>query len=302
MIESTLQCSDRSPSGTDLKFRAPASFIKGSIVQGLDYYGEYARNLNECDYAFYSGITGYKGAFSFTAEYRKYSNFVLGAGINEPPAAVKQQTYRVLNRSIHVSNPLNEEGYQIDMFYNFNNGTVLNLNHSMARNTFGNNTTSFRQYFFEIQSSINEKVDYKAFIDYSEDPFKREENRFSVGLYTDIAIKERIRLLPEVEYQTFQRNNNGVYNFNMLLGLNLNSKLFFAPLAEITNDPFIVREGQSTRLYLGNTVRYKPNSKHTFQFFFGQRRGGPQCSERRSSVHSGRGRRKRPRGRSAAAP
>ena len=252
--------------------------LKGRITQGLDYYVEYAGNIDESDFAFYSSLSGFVDAFSFVLEYKKYDNFILGAGINEPPAGVKQQTYRVLNRSIHVSNPLNEEGYQIDLFYNFKNGTIINLNHSLARNRFGSNTFTFQQYFVELQSSIGKNIDYKAFIDYSRDPFKGEENRISFGLYSDIGLNEKVRILPEFEYQTFKRNESTVYNFNMLLGFNLNSKFFISALGELTNDPFIVREGSDTRLYLGNTIRYQPSYKHTFQFFMGSRRGGPQCS------------------------
>ena len=252
--------------------------LKGKIISGLDYYGEYARNIDEDDYALYSGLTGYVGNFGFSLEYKKYNNFVLGAGINEPPAAVKQQTYRVLNRSIHVSNPTNEEGYQVDLFYNFNDGTVVNFNHSLAVNIFGNTKFSFRQYFLEVQSTIGENIDYKLFLDYSLDPFKGEDNRFSLGLYTDIGVNEKIRFLPELEYQTFERNGSNVYNFNALIGVNINSKIFIAALGELTNDPFLINEGSSTKLYLGNTIRYKYSNQHTLQLFLGERRGGPQCS------------------------
>lgn len=252
--------------------------LKGKVISGLDYYGEYARSLDEDDFALYTGLTGYTGNFGFSLEYKNYKNFVLGAGINEPPAGVKQQTYRVLNRSIHVSNPLNEEGYQVDLFYNFNDGTVINFNHSLAANTFGNTKFTFRQYFFEIQSAIGENIDYKFFIDYSKDPFKGEDNRFSLGLYTDIGINEKMRFLPELEYQTFKRNGSNVYNFNALLGLNINSKIFIAALGELTNDPFLLFDDKPTKLYLGNTVRYKYSNRHTLQLFFGERRGGPQCS------------------------
>ena len=266
----------------DIPNQDPSQYLslhtKGSIIKGLDYYLEYARNTEESDYALYTGISGYTGNFSFSVEYKDYDNFSLGAGINEPPAAVKQQTYRVLNRSIHVSDPFNEKGYQIDLFYNFSNGTIINLNHSLARNDFSGNVTTFRQYFVEIQSSFSESVDYKAFIDFSQDSFKGENDRFSLGLYTDIGINENVRILPEVEYQTFERRGTSVYNFNMAIGLNINSKISFAVLGEVTDDPFILQEDQSTRVYLGNTIRYKPDFKNTFQLFFGERRGGPQCT------------------------
>ncbi len=263
-----------------------SALLNGS-VSGLDYYVEYATSIgedfagihsNENGSAFYTSLTGYAGSFSFTAEYKNYKDFVLGAGINEPAAGVKQQTYRVLNRSIHVSNPINEEGYQLDLFYNLNDGTIINFNHSLAVNNFGGQSFSFRQFFLEVQSSIGEKVEYKGFIDYSQDPFKGESNRFSIGLYSDIEIKENLRFLPEVEYQSFSRSSSDVYNFNMLLGVNVKSKYFFSILGELTNDPFIIKDGQSERLYLGGTLRYKPNYKNTFQLFLGERRGGPQCS------------------------
>jgi len=255
-----------------------SGLLNGSVLNGLDYYGEYATDLENNDFAFYSGITGYSGAFSATIEYKNYKNFVLGAGINEPPAGVKQQTYRVLNRSIHVSNPIDEEGYQIDLLYTLKDGTVLNFNHSLAQNQFGGNTFSFRQFFFEVQSSLNDNIDYKGFLDFSQDPFKGEHDRISLGLYADIGINEKLRFLPEVEYQSFNRGADGLYNFNLLLGLNINSKFFYSALGELSNDPFIIRDGQSKRLYLGNTLRYKPNYRHTVQLFFGERRGGPQCS------------------------
>jgi len=250
--------------------------VEGNIFKGLGYYAEYASDLAENNYAFYTGLNGFSGNFSYSIEYRKYNDFSLGAGINEPPAAVKQQTYRVLNRSIHVSDPFDEDGYQLDLFYNLDNGTILNFNHSLAHN--GAFSSTFTQYFFEIQSSFGKNVEYKAFLDYSKDPFKRENHRYSAGLYTDIGIKKDVRFLPEIEYQIINRNSELIYNFNFLLGLNIGSSLYVGILGELTDDPFIVIEGEESRVFLGGTLRYKPNYNQTFQLFLGERRGGPACT------------------------
>jgi len=59
----------------------------------LEYFGEYARDLAEDNYALFAGLSGFKDNFSYSLEYRNYQNFSLGAGINEPPAGVKQQTH-----------------------------------------------------------------------------------------------------------------------------------------------------------------------------------------------------------------
>lgn len=252
----------------------------GKITKGLNYFGEYAVGVNSGNdsRAIYAGLSGFTGNFSFSVEYKDYNDFFLGVGINEPPAAIKQQTYRTLNRSIHVSDPQEESGYQIELFYNFDSGTILNLNHSLATNPFGSTTTTFRQYFFEIQSFLSESFDFKAFVDYSVDPFKREENRFTIGVYTDFAISKDLRLLPEIEYQTFDRNGSSVYNWSPLLGLKIKSKLFVSVLGDLSSDPFLRDPERNSKLYLGGTVRYTPSYLHTFQAFVGTRRGGPQCT------------------------
>lgn len=253
--------------------------LNGPIIKGLKYHIEYAQNIDDSEQsALYASLNGYKGSFSYNIEYKKYENFVLGSGLNEPPAVVKQQTYRVLNRSIHVSNPVNESGIQVDLFYNFENGNNLNINHSTTKNTFANNSFTFRQFFVEYGGTYNANSDFKLFLDYSDDPFKGESDRISAGLYSDIFLNDEVRFVPEFEFQTFNRNEQSVYNLNFLIGFNIKSKLSFSILTEITDDPFIVREDQTTRIYLGNNIRYKLNNSHTLQMFVGERRGGPQCS------------------------
>lgn len=255
-----------------------SGLFNGSIVKGLDYFGEFSQELEEDNYAFFGGLSGYNGKFSYTLEYRKYQNFLLGAGINEPPAGVKQQTYRVLNRSIHVSDPFDEEGYQIDLFYNFENGTIINFNHAVSDNAFGDERRVFKQYFVELQSTFGKKVEYKAFIDYSQDPFKSEDNRFSIGWYGDVLLNEDFIFSPQIEYQSIDRSGSTLYNLNVLLGLDFKSKYNISVLGELSDDPFLLQSSEDTRFYLGGTLRYKPNYNHTFQVFVGERRGGPACS------------------------
>jgi len=256
-----------------------SGILNGPIVKGLNYYFEYASALSESNkYAFYAGINGYKGNLAFSFEYKIYEDFVLGSGINEPPALIKQHTYKVLNRSTHVTNPLNEEGYQMDLIYSFSDRATLNFNHARATNKFETKKDQFQEYFLEYSSSIDNALDYKVFFDFAQDPFKGESDRVSTGVYTDVKINKNLRILPELEFQNFTRSNEKVRNTNLSIGLSINSKFFFSIITEITNDPFIIKDGQSNRIYLGNTIRYQPNYNNTVQLFFGERRGGPLCS------------------------
>lgn len=254
-----------------------ASGPLGSI---LNYYIEYADNQSDINnHALYAGVNGSYGLLSFNLEYKLYNDFIIGNGYNEPPALVKQHTYRVLNRSTHVTNPLDEEGYQIDLYFDVNEKSSLNFNQALAINQFSGTTFTFQEYFVEWSSSIEEGLDYKVFFDYSEDPFKAEQNRIAVGTYWDIQIGEHMRILPEVEYQQFKRGGSIVRNHSYSIGWQADAKLFLSLLVEGTTDPFLINDASdSQRWYIGSNIRLKPNFKNTFQLFIGERRGGPLCS------------------------
>ncbi len=253
--------------------------VSGDIANGLSYYVEYAHSFSQAnDYALYAGLTGYVGELTYNVEYKKYENFIIGSGLNEPPALIKQHTYKVLNRSTHVTNPLNEEGYQIDLYYPVGESSSINFNHALAANTFGATNFIFRELFAEWSSSLREGLDYKIFLDYAQDPFKGEADRWSTGLYVDLALGGEMRLLPEVEYQRFNRFGSAVNNQSYSLGLHLDKTFFVSVILETTTDPFLVDTGESSRAYLGSNIRFKPNYKNTFQLFLGERRGGPLCN------------------------
>ena len=160
-----------------------------------------------------------------------------------------------------------------------NENTSINFNHALAINDFSAITFTFQEYFIEWSSSLKEGVDYKIFVDYSEDPFKAELNRLSVGSYWDVKVGEHMRILPEIEYQQFNRGTRLVRNHSYSLGWQADEKLFLSILLEGTTDPFLINDaGDNQRWYVGSNFRYKPSFKNTFQLFLGERRGGPLCS------------------------
>lgn len=256
-----------------------SGIFKGPITKKMNYYLEYSQGVEDTDKSsLFAGLTGLVGAFSYNLEYRNYQNIVVGTGINEPPAAVKQQTYRMLNRSIHVSNPDSEDGYQLDLYYSFDNGSVLNLNHARARNRFFGFEPVFQQFFLEWSSNFSKDHDYKLYLDYSKDDLKGEPNRYSLGFYNAIKVNEKWRFLPELEVQQIDRFEGAFWNQFYSLGFSYNNKLNFNFELELTKDPFLLEDGNERTLYPGFNVRYKHNRNHTAQMFLGQRRGGPACT------------------------
>lgn len=267
---------------SDEKYYGMAS-LAGIVSPVTSYYIEVAKNISNYSLSSFSEQASYaiyaNANFSFqnigiSAEYKKYNNFSLGSGINEPPALVKEHTYRLLNRSTHVLQPLNEEGYQLEAFISFKNNSVLTFNHTLAINNFGRKFT-YQEYFTEYAFTIHDKHDIKLFGDYADDPFKQEEYRITLGIASNWEIKNKGFSL-EYEYQQYKKNNSTVQNQLFSLGYNFNHKLNITLVAEASNDPFITNK--SLESWFGGNIRYKINSNHKLQLFAGERRGGPACS------------------------
>ncbi len=253
--------------------------VKGPVTKKLDYYVEYAQQADDVGrHAIYVGLNGFISKLSYSLEFKKYENFVIGSGINEPPALVQQFTYRTLNRSTHVPNPSDEDGLQLELSYGFKSGDILAFNHAIATNEIGSRTFTFRQYFLEWSSQLSEKIPYRFFVDFSEDPFKGQDNRLTLGIYSDISLSSNFVLSPELEWQRFDRETSEAQNFSFQFGLSYKSKFSITLLAESTTDLFLIRDDSNRRNFLGAYLSYKPNNKNTIRLFGGERQGGPACN------------------------
>ncbi len=236
-------------------------------------YLELSNNLSKTNsYAFYGGFNFNKGDFGGSFEIKDYRNFLIGTGINQPPALVREHIYRVLNRSTHVLLPENERGVQAEVFY-AKGKHLFTLNHTIAQNEFGKKFL-FSESFFEYQYNFENGNSFKSFVDFAQDDFKAESNRLSLGAQQDFNIKKR-KLKAEFEFQTFSRQKAQVFNHVYGLSFFPLKNLTVSPILEISNDPFLT---QKTKYYLGAYSRYVLKSKYTFQAFLGERRGGPACN------------------------
>ncbi|MCU4174909.1 DUF6029 family protein [Carboxylicivirga sp. N1Y90] len=255
--------------------------MSGRIWPFLNYYSAYAVSLNGKDggfdaqtHAIYGSLNLALSKFGVSLEVKDYNNFLLGSGINEPPALIREHSYRVLNRSTHVLQPQNETGFQVEAFYQPSINTVLTLNHTRANNDFGI-TFDYKEWFFELSTMVGELTEFKGFMDYADDPFKGEMKRYSGGVNVDRTIKNDYGLKLEVELQTFDREGKSTQNYVGGLTFRYKSKLFVNALSEWSNDAFVT---DSKKIWLGSNVRYKLNGRNNLQLFAGERRGGPACS------------------------
>ena len=88
-------------------------------------------------------------------------------------------------------------------------------------------------------------------------------------------ITKATRVKGEFEFQTSNRSVVYTQNYIGAVIWRLKSKIFVNLLAEWSNDRFVTN---TSKTWLGSTVRYKLNYSNQFQLFVGERRGGPACS------------------------
>lgn len=257
-----------------------ASELSGDITSNLNYYVSYAQKLGDTNsnnkaHAIYGSLNFTFDTFGISAEWKDYDDFLLGAGLNEPPALVKEHTYKVLNRSTHVLDPSNESGVQFEAYYSPNLNASINVNYTKATNRLGK-VFNYEEWFAEISLAFSEKTDFRVFVDYAQDQLKNERNRFSSGFFVNHSLPFLVESLHfEFNTQTFKRNEITTVNHVGDLTLRYKSKLFLSVLVEWSNDRYLT---DSSRVWLGSTLNYKWNNKNTFTIFAGDRRGGPACN------------------------
>lgn len=262
-------------------------YFEGNLSNALSYYGEVAKNVsanrsfysftNNDQYGLYFNLNYSHENLGISFELKDYHNFTIGSGIADAPTLVKEQSYRLLNRSTHVAEFLDEKGYQLEAFYHTNGNAFFTFNHALAVNHFGNTNFHFYEFFLEgYLPADNQQL--KIFVDFSTDEFASEKNRITAGAYYTHTYANSWSMNIETEVQSISRNSNRFTNAYLGL-IALPSNNFYAGLIyELTSDPFLLDEGKSLKSFPGFTCSYRINSKNNFQLFAGSRRGGPACT------------------------
>lgn len=278
---------------------SPASyaslFSSGTIIGDFSYSVEMATRINEentpwfsenSGYGFYSSLNYSSGNLGLSLEYKDYRNIFIGAGISDPPTLVREQNYKVLNRSTHVPELNEESGYQAELFYSFPKGDFLTLNHSRAVNDFGKKHI-FQEYFVEYQMTMSNGTAIKFFVDYSSDPLRLEFNRYSGGFTYEPMFSNNSGGLLQIEYQHFKREdflNASIDNAVAIIGFHNSKQINVSLTYELSTDPiqtdlsstFEIERGK--RHWIGINSSFRLNDSNKLYLFAGQRRGGPACT------------------------
>ena len=262
------------------------------LFNNVAFYGELAKRVDSLSainsfktadtWGGYAGLNYTWANYGVSLEYKNYNKFLIGNGVNEPPTLVKEHPWSVLNRSTHVPLIDNEKGFQIELFYSFNNGNQMVLNHAQSKNHISGRTFTYREYHTEYSATINDKKQIRWFANYSKAPLLNETERFAIGQLLDLEHKKQFSSSITLEYQHIKRDdgfstssvNNGVASYTLSRSNQYSASL----LLEATNDQYLLSDNENWLFYPSVTFGYSFSRKYKLSAFIGQRRGGPACS------------------------
>jgi len=264
----------------------------------VQLYAEYVQNGSsqydifafgdKSPHAFYGSTSISLDFVTVTAEYKDYNEFTLV--FNDPPPSIREHSFTLLNRATHASEPLNEEGYQLEFLFNIEDLNTATLNHSMATNKFGNSKFEFYEYYADVNYYFDDATLGKVFLDYSQDELVGQFKRYTGGLYFETAVVGLWSSAIEVQGQQFKREfkskpklNHNTQNFLFSLFASYAPDFSIGGVLELTDDRLendrLLSENPDVFLsYPSITASYQYDQSNTVSLFYGKRRGGNACT------------------------
>jgi len=161
--------------------------------------------LSEDGRAWYGALTAAAYSIGASFEFKDYERF-LGA-YNEPPTLVKTQSWTLLNRGTHLSNPDDEVGRQGALEWSPGLEDGIALNHSRSDNHARDEVFEFRQWTLEGRlrpGRDDTGPRLRAVLDHEIDRIKGITDRWSVGGDIEIGLDDVQSVAATLEWQTIE--------------------------------------------------------------------------------------------------
>ena len=273
--------------------------LEGFVSDNIQFYSEYSTNsrdgfdINSDDKprAFYTSASMSLDGINITGEYKYYNDFLLV--FNDPPPVVREHSFTLLNRAIHVMNLENERGYQLEVLFNINDLNTLTLNHARGINDIAGSRKVYQSYYMDLNYYFNDQILLKTFIDYSMDESEFQHDRYTLGVLLENPIIDLWSLSSEFQVQQFTFDlptspifgdlDQNIKNAVISIFASQSSKFSIGSVVELSNDnretdPDLKRKKEIFISWPSFNMSYQYNQHNTFSVFYGKRRGGNACS------------------------
>jgi hypothetical protein len=273
----------------DKMTEAGTFYISTFLPFDLQVYGEYSQKYgseyslfsldDNTPHAFYTGISGQFDVLGISLEYKEYRQYQLD--YNDPPPAVKEQQYLLLNRDTHSTVLIDETGWQGEVIYSLDGGHMVDIDFSKAVNRFFGNRYIFQEQFIEFSCSLSGDATIKGFADRNFEGLLAIEDRYTGGVYFEGALGDRLGTTVDLEYQTFNYSlgdKDRYFNLALLLSVSYAPNFTAGLVTELSDDPADTPEDKARNLWIGTNLSYQFGRAHFITLFYGKRRGGNACT------------------------
>lgn len=241
-----------------------------------DVYGEYARSdhplSNRDGEAKYLAASVHVRDLNVLVEYKDYDHFDISNGVtyNNPPTAVREHLYTLLNRHQLAQNPADEKGYMIEATYPVAEGALATFNHSRITNHRGEKV--YEEFYG--QGEIDHPQDWQWVVGAGRQ--KDREARFlNFVLSSSWKFTESKSLKAVVEHQHAQVDltDRKYYSQVGLLAFSESNDYSISLLGEHTTDQLTTRRNS-----IGMQFDVHFWEKYDVSVFVGSRREGKICA------------------------
>jgi Family of unknown function (DUF6029) len=267
--------------------------LLGASAVSLPLYFEYAqadRSFGEwwkfktpdrVPHALYASANLVWGPAGLSAEWKDYSQFRLGT--NDPPSLVREHGQALLNRSTHVLNAGDEEGFQIEGTYRVAPLGAVTANFSRA-DGYG---FRFDERFVELRAAPGDGEQWEAtvFYDRSRDDIISIADRRTYGQASTLRFLQLWSVTLDLERLTARRRASGsadrfqdLYLSFTTARANWGSASFLWTRTSDRLDPSRFDPGTKNLHLVGGVLGAHLTQRHEATLFFGRRRGGLACT------------------------
>lgn len=216
--------------------------------------------------------------------------------IGDPPTLVPELSHRLLNRTTHVLDPLDEKGGQITLGQSLpgwlggGSLAVIRAWSTGRREVLGEfvSPRDYEQTYVSIETDPRRAWRVEPYFSNGLDQFEGLEEILTVGGLVSFAITDEWATEADLGYQYRERDSFGesVPSDDWALVASVSRANFgsVGVLWERTNDslflddPFTPELEDDPRDFLGGTLSWRANDQHDLVMFAGKRRGGTACT------------------------
>jgi hypothetical protein len=262
------------------KFNIPGEVYWGSIFSILnfnfgDLYVEYASkdfpDIFPKGHALYLAMNLFLGPVSLLTEYKDYKQYKIEEGVtyNNPPTAIREHLYTLLNRRQPEQNANNEKGHLVQAVYPVIENAILTGSYSRTNNQ--NKDLQYEDIYFQVELDYPSNLEWVWAGGQQKDLVARYFNFVNTTLFNFSGFNS-IKLQLEHQHAKTHATNRQYYDQIISLSFSRAPNWTISALSERSTDQTSEKE-----FWMGFQLDAQIFPNYDLTIFAGSRRKGKLC-------------------------